>query len=189
MDHLQTPASNNWIKYGLIGFMVGACFVSITTAGLFASEVANPPPTPTLLPTPTLAAQVLLDQADEAMYVNGDSQFVLDTLGPNLAQFSNPEDQAKAMELMAMAEMALGHYQLSASYLERLCQLSPIPANYATLARVYDAGGDLEHALANYLIYLEMDDPARTEDIQIMVEDRVSQIQSILTRITPTPGP
>jgi hypothetical protein len=56
------------------------------------------------------------------------------------------------------------------------------------LARVYDSGGDLEHALANYLIYLESDDPNLTEDVRQMVQDRVDQIQAILTSFTPTPG-
>jgi len=134
------------------------------------------------------AVQALLDEAYEALYTNGNSQFVVDTLGPHLEEFSNPDDLSKALEYLAMAEIGLGHYQISAAYLERLCQISPTPENYGMLARVYDSGGDLEHALANYLIYLESVDPNLTEDVRQMVQDRVDQIQAILTSFTPTPG-
>jgi tetratricopeptide (TPR) repeat protein len=164
------------------------CLISLSTVGLFAVQIANPPPTPTLVPTATVVAQALLDQAYEALYTKGDSQFVIDTLGSHLEEFSNPEELSKALEYMAMAEVSLGHYQISAAYLERLCQLSPTPANYGLLARVYDSGGDLEHALANYLIYLDSDDPELTQEVRQMIQDRVDQIQAILTSFTPTPG-
>jgi hypothetical protein len=188
MDNTPPKTPRLWIQYGLIGFLVGVCLVAFTAAGLFAVQMANPPATPTLMPTSTAAAQVLLDQAYEALYTNGDSQFVVDTLGPHLEEFSDPDDLSKALEYMAMAEVGLGHYQISAVYLERLIEISPTPANYGMLARVYDSGGDLEHALANYLIYLESEDPNLTEDVRQMVQDRVDQIQAILTSYTPTPG-
>ena len=188
MNNTQHTAPKIWIQYGLMGFLVGICLVSFSAAGLFAFQIANPPPTPTLVPTATVAAQALLDQVYEAFYTNGDSQFVVDTLGPHLEEFSNPDELSKALEYMAMAEIGLGHYQLSAAYLERLIQISPTPENYAMLARVYDSGGDLEHALANYLIYLDSDDPNLTEDVRQIVQDRVNQIQAILTSFTPTPG-
>lgn len=183
MEDTKKPTSMIWIKYGLAGFLLGLCLVSLSAVGLFAVQVANPPP------TPTIAAQALFDQVEEALYSKGDNQFVLDTLGPHLEEFTNPDDQAKALEYMAMAEMGLGHYQLSAAYLERLCQIRPTPGNYMRLARVYDSSGDLKHALANYLIYLKSDDPEMTEDIRQIVQERVDQIQSILTSNTPTPVP
>lgn len=176
-----------WIRYGLAGFLLGVCLISLSAIGLVAVQIANPPPTPTLIPTPTVAAQALLDQAYQALYVEGNPQFVLDTLEPRLEEFTNPGYQSKALEYLAMAEMGLGHYQLSAAYLERLCQISPTPANYMMLARVYDSGGNLEGALTNYLIYLESDDPALTEDVRQMVQDRVDHIQDVLTSFTPTP--
>lgn len=188
MDNTQHTVSKIWIPYGLMGFLVGICLVAFSAAGLFAIQIANPPPTPTLMSTATVAAQTLLDQVSEALYTNGDSQFVIDTLGPHLEEFSNPDELSKALEYMAMAEIGLGHYQLSATYLERLIQISPTPENYGMLARVYDSGGDLEHALANYLIYLESDDPNLTDDVRQMVQERVNQIQAILTSFTPTPG-
>jgi len=187
MENSKKTTAMTWIKYGLTGFLLGLCVVSLSAIGLFAVQIANPPPTPTLISTPTIAAQALLDQVEEALYTEGDAQFVLDTLGPHLEEFSDPDDQARALEYMAYAELGLGHYQISAAYLERLCQISPTPANYALLARVYDSGGYLEHALANYLIYLESDDPTLTEDVRQMVQDRVDEIQSILTSFTPTP--
>jgi tetratricopeptide (TPR) repeat protein len=188
MKNTQHSVLKIWIQYGLVGFLLGVCLISFSAAGLFAFQIANPPPTPTLVPTATMAAQALLDQAYEALYTNGDSQLVIDTLGPHLEELSNPEDLSKALEYMAMAEISRGHYQISAAYLERLCQLSPTPANYGMLARVYDSGGDLEHALANYLIYLSSDDPDLTEDVRQMIQTRVDQIQAILTSFTPTPG-
>ena len=188
MDNTQHKTPGIWIQYGLIGFLVGVCLVVFAAAGLFAVQMAHPPAMPTLMPASTAAAQVLLDQAYEALYTNGDSQFVVDTLGPHLEEFSDPDDLSKALEYMAMAEVGLGHYQISAAYLERLIEISPTPANYGMLARIYDSGGDLEHALANYLIYLESDDPNLTEDVRQMIQDRVDQIQAILTSYTPTPG-
>jgi tetratricopeptide (TPR) repeat protein len=188
MNTTQNTSSKIWFQYGLVGFLVGICLVSFSAVGLFAVEIANPPPTPTLLPTATVPAQALLDQAYEALYTNGNPQFVVDTLGPHLEEFSNPDELSKALEYMAMAEIGLGHYQLSAAYLERLIQISPTPTNYGMLARIYDSGGDLEHALANYLIYLESDDPNLTDDVRQMVQERVNQIQAILTSFTPTPG-
>ena len=175
------------MRYGLAGFLIGVCLISLSAIGLVAVQIANPPPTLTLVPTPTVAAQALLDQAYQALYVDGNPQLTLDTLEPHLEEFTKPNDLSKALEYLAMAEMGLGHYQLSAAYLERLCQISPTPANYMMLARVYDSGGNLEGALTNYLIYLESDDPALTEEIRQMVQDRVNHIQDILTSSTPTP--
>ncbi len=189
MDNTQKSSSMIWIKYGLFGFLVGICIVVLSTAGLFAVQVANPPPTPTLLPTPTVAARALLDSAREALYTNQDSQFVIDNLKPHLDEFTDPKELSEALEYLSMAEMGLGHYQLSAAYLERLNQISPSAKNYATLGRMYDAAGDLEHALANYLLLLKSDDPTMTEDVRQMVQERVDQIQSILTGFTPTPAP
>lgn len=189
METTQHSTLKTRIQYGLAGFLLGVCLVSFSAAGLFAVQIANPPPTPTLVPTATMAAQALLDQVYDALYTKGDSQFVIDTLGSHLEEFSNPEELAKALEYMAMAEMGLGHYQISAAYLERLCEISPTPQNRMFLARVYDSGGDLEHALSNYLIYLKSDDPQLTDDVRQIVQDRVNQIQAILTSFTPTPAP
>ncbi|HEX2994290.1 MAG TPA: hypothetical protein VHP14_05680, partial [Anaerolineales bacterium] len=179
MEDSNKTSAKTWIKYGIVGFLLGVCVISLSSVGLFAIQVANPPP------TPTVAVDALLDQAEEAFYKDGGPQLVLDILGPHLEEFSDPEDQARALQYMAQAELGLGHYQLATVYLERLCKISPTPANYMMLARVYDGGGDLKHALANYLIYLKSDDPAMTEDIRQLVQDRVDQIQSILTTSTP----
>ena len=175
------------MRYGLVGFLIGICLVSFSAVALVTVQIANPPPTPTLVPTPTVAAQALLDQAYQGLYVEGNPQLVLDLLEPHLEEFTDVNDQSKALEYLAMAEMGLGHYQLSAAYLERLCQISPTPANYMMLARVYDSGGNLEGALTNYLIYLESDDPALTEDMRQMIQDRVDHLKDVLTSSTPTP--
>ena len=188
MEDLKRNAAKNWITYGLAGFLLGVCLVSLSAFGLVAYESANPPPTPTLLPTPTIAATALLDQAYQALYVDGNPQLVLDVLEPHLEEFTNPDDLSKALEYLGMAELGLGHSQLAAAYLERLCQVSPTPQNYMLLGRVYDGGGDLEHALANYLIYLESDDPLLTAEVREVVQNRVDQIQAILTSFTPTPA-
>jgi tetratricopeptide (TPR) repeat protein len=194
MENLKKNKTKIWITYGLMGFLVGVCLVSLSAVGLIAVEVANPPPTPTpqpsptLQPTPTLATQALLDQAYQAIYVDGNSQLVLDILEPHIDEFTDPDDLAKALEYLGAAELGLGQYQLATTYYEKLVQVSPTPRNYAILARVYDAGGDLEHALANYIIYLNSDDPELTDDIRKLVQDRIDQIQSILTNFTPTPS-
>jgi len=189
MQALKRITSKNWIIYGLAGFFLGVCLVSLIAFGLVAYETANPPPTPTLLPTPTIAATALLDQAYQALYSDGNPQLVLDILEPHLEEFISPEELSKALEYLGMAEVGLGHYQLATVYFERLSQVSPTPQNYILLGRVYDSGGNLERALANYLIYLESDDPEITDDIRKIVQDRVDEIQSILTSFTPTPTP
>jgi tetratricopeptide (TPR) repeat protein len=188
MDTTKPISSHLWIRYGLLGFVFGICIVSLLATGLVAAQIANPPPTPTNLPTATMAARAMLDTAYHALYTEHDSQLTIDTLSPHLEEFTDPDELSEALQYLSMAEMGLGHYQIAAAYLERLVQISPTPANYATLARVYDTAGDLEHALANYLIYLDSDDPALTDDIRQMVQDRVNQIQAILTSFTPTPG-
>ncbi len=189
MDTTQNTSSRSWIRYGLIGFAFGVCIVSFSAVSLVAVQIANPPPTPTLLPTPTTSARALLNAAYNALYNDGDMQLAIDTLSPHLEEFSDTAELSEALQYLYTAEMGLGHYQISAAYLERLVQISPTPANYATLARVYDTAGDLEHALTNYLIYLASDDPTLTDDIRQLVQDRVDQIQSVLTSSTPTPAP
>jgi tetratricopeptide (TPR) repeat protein len=188
MEDSKRNNTKNWITYGLVGFLLGACLISLSAFGLIAYESANPLPTPTPLPTATVAATALLDQAYQALYSDGNPQLVLDILEPHLEEFINPEELSKALEYLGMAEIGLGHYQLATVYLERLCQVSPTPQNYIMLGRVYDSGGDLEHALANYIIYLESDDPSLTADVREIVQDRVDQIQAILTSFTPTPA-
>lgn len=181
MDTTQKTPSKIWIQYGLLGFAFGVCLVSMAAVSLFAVQVANPPP------TPTIAASALLDAAQEA-YRNGNAQFVVDTLSPHLEEFTNPDELTEALKQLAMAEVTLGHYQISAAYLERLVQISPTFENYGLLARVYDSAGDLKHALSSYQILLKMDDPQFTPDLRQMIQQRVNQIQVILTGITPTPG-
>ena len=188
MEDPKRSSTKNWITYGLAGFVLGVCLVSLSVFGLVAYESANPPSTPTPMPTATVAATALLDQAYQALYSDGNPQLVLDILEPHLEEFINPDEFSKALEYLGMAEVGLGHYQLAAVYLERLCQVSPTPQNYITLGRVYDSGGDLKNALANYIIYLESDDPSLTADIRQIVQDRVDQIQVILTSFTPTPA-
>jgi tetratricopeptide (TPR) repeat protein len=189
MDNTPKISSTGWIKYAVAGFLLGILIVSLSAAGLFAVQIANPPPTATLLPTPTVAVRALLDAAREALYTNGDSQRAIDTLSPHLDEFTNPDELMEALQYLSMAEMGQGHYQMAAAYLERIVQIDPSPENYATLARLYDSAGDLEHALANYLIYLDSNDPNLTPDLRQMVRERVNQIQSILTSFTPTPKP
>lgn len=188
MDSIQPTSSTVWIKYGLAGFALGIVIVAISSLSWFAVQVATPPPTPTLVPTPTAAVRALLDAAHEALYSKGDSQLAIDTLSPHLEEFTNPDDLSEALQYLSMAEMGLGHYQLSAAYLERLVQVDPSAEGYATLARTYDAAGDLKHALANYILYLQSDDPSITDELRQLVQQRVDEIQAILTSFTPTPG-
>jgi tetratricopeptide (TPR) repeat protein len=109
-------------------------------------------------------------------------------LEPHLEEFKDPNELSKALEYLGMAELGLGHYQLSAVYYERLAQLSPTPQNYAMLARIYDTAGDLENALKYYILYLESDDPVLTDELRTMIQDRVNQLQTVLTNSTPTPA-
>ncbi len=187
MDDTKKTTPKIWITYGLAGFLLGICLVSLSAVSLVAYESANPPPTQTHIPTPTVAAQAILNQAHQALSEN--PQQVLDILEPHLEEFTDPDDLATALKYMGSAELSLGHYQLSTVYFERLIQISPTPENYMTLARIYDAGGDLEKAVEYYVIYLNSDDPALTDDLRILVQDRVDQIQSVLTSFTPTPLP
>lgn len=188
MDTAKDTSSNSWIRYGLIGFLFGLCIVVLSATGMVAQQIANPPSTPTPLPTPTASSRAILNAAYEALYTNRDPQLAIDTLSPHLEEFADPEELSEALQYLSTAELGLGHYQISAAYLDRLVQISPSPENYATLARTYDAAGDLKHALANYRLYLESDDPAMTDDIRQLVQDRINQIQAILTSFTPTPG-
>ncbi|WKZ47233.1 MAG: hypothetical protein QY306_15580 [Anaerolineales bacterium] len=181
--------SISWITYGLIGFLIGAILIALIATGLFALQISNPPPTPTLIPTPTQALQDILDQARQALDVDRDPQRALDILSPHLDEFSDSDELAKALDILARAEMAQGHYQFAAAYLERLVQIAPTADNYIFLARVYDSGGDLKNALEYYLLYLESDDPSITEDIRRLVQERVDQIQATLPSATPSPTP
>lgn len=187
MDTNPDSSSTTKIKYAVPVLLLVVLIVALSAAGLFAAQVANPPPTATLLPTPTVAARALLDAAREALYTNSDSQLVIDTLSPHFEGFTNPDEQREALQYLSIAEMGLGHYQMAAVYLERIVEIDPSPENYATLARLYDSAGDLERALANYLIYLDSKDPNLTPDLRQMVQNRVNQIQTILTSFTPTP--
>lgn len=188
MKEIKTSAARVWITYGVAGFALGVGLISLSAIGLVAHQAANPPPTQTPVPTPTIAAEAILDQAYQLLYVDGNAQQVLDLLGPHLEEFTDPDNLARALEYLGNAELFLGHYQLATTYFERLIQISPTPVNYAMIARVYDAGGDLEHALSYYLLYLESDDPSLSEDIRRVVEDRVNQIQETLTGFTSTPA-
>ncbi len=176
-----------WITYGLAGFLFGLCLASISAISLVVYGSANPPPTQTPLPTPTIAAQAILNQAYQALHEN--PQQVLDILEPHLEEFTNPDDLATALKYMGSAELSLGHYQLSTAYFERLIQISPTPENYMALARIYDAGGDLEKAAEYYMVYLNSDDPALTDDLRTMVQARVDEIQLTLTGPVSTPVP
>lgn len=186
MEDIKKSTAKIWITYGVVGFLLGACLVSVSAVGLVAYESANPPPTQTPNPTPTIAAQAMLDQAYQALYVNRDLQLVLDTLEPHLDEITNPDELVTALEYLGNAELGLGHYRFATVYFERMLQISPTPENYMMLARIYDAGGDLEKAAEYYIIYLNSDAPSLTDDIRIMLEERLDQIQLILTGSTPT---
>jgi hypothetical protein len=59
-----------------------------------------------------------------------------------------------------------------------------------TLGRIYDGAGNLEKAVEYYLIYLASDDPLLTEDLRVMVQERVEQLQQVISdpsAQTPTP--
>ncbi len=158
--------------------------MTFSAIGLVAYKTANPPPTPTSLPTPTIAAEAILNEANQILYEN--PQQVLEMLEPHLEEFTDTNDLARALWYMGTAEMQLGHNQLASVYFERLIQVSPTPENYMTLARIYDAAGNLEKAVEYYIIYLDFDAPMLTEDMRAMLEERVDQIQLILTGPTPT---
>lgn len=173
-----------WITYGLAGFLLGVCLISLLPVGLVAYQTANPPPTQTPIPTPTIATQALLTEAFQSLYEN--PQQVSDILEPHLEEFNDPGELVKALEYLGNAELNLGHYQLATVYFERMLELEPTPDNYMTLARIYDAGGDLEKATEYYLIYLNSDTPSLTEEVRTMIQERVDQIQMILTGTLPT---
>jgi len=187
MEDTKKSTTRIWITYGLAGFLLGACLVSLLAVGMVAYESANPLPTQTPIPTPTIATQALLDQAYQALYVDGNPQLALDILEPHLEEFANPDELGKALEYLGNAELSLGHYQLATVYYERMLLISPTPENYMILARVYDAGGDLEKAVEYYTIYLNSDSTSLTEEIRTIVQERIEQIQQILTEPPPTP--
>lgn len=187
MEDTKKSTTKIWITYGLAGFLLGACLVSLLAIGMIAYESANPPPTQTPIPTPTIATDAILDQAYQALYVDQNPQLALDILEPHLEEFANPDELVKALEYLGNAELGLGHYQLATVYFERMLQISPTPENYMMLARIYDAGGDLEKAVEYYTIYLNSDSTSLTEEIRTMVQERIDQIQLILTGPPPTP--
>ena len=138
MENTKKTTTKIWITYGLAGFLLGVCLVSLSTVGLVAYQTTNPPP------TSTPATQALLLEAFQSLYEN--PQHVLDVLEPHLEEFTDPNELVKALEYLGNAELNQGHYQLATVYFERMLELAPTPDNYMTLARIYDAGGDLEKA-------------------------------------------
>lgn len=187
MEDTKKASTKIWITYGIAGFALGVCLVSLSVVGLVSYETANPPSTQTPLPTPTIATESILNEADQILYES--PQQVLDMLEPHLEEFTDNDDLARALWNMGMAEMQLGHNQLATVYLERLIQISPTPENYMTLARIYDGAGDLEKAIEYYIIYLDSDDPLLTEDLRAMIEERVDQLQLIIKDPLPTAVP
>jgi tetratricopeptide (TPR) repeat protein len=141
-------------------------------------------PTPTrLLPTPTRFVQSIIDQAD-AFLDDGQPDKVKDVLLPHISEFTTSSDLALIYARLGQAEMDQGHYQLAAVYYEHLFAHQPGAENLYTLAACYDAGGNLESALAKYRILIRMDDP-QTGQYRDSAEERIKDLSEVLG--TPTP--
>jgi len=116
------------------------------------------PPTATLAPTATRAAQSLLDQAKRDL-AERRAQHLIDILKPQLDQFTTADEQALAYAYLARAESQLGHFQLAAAYLEKAYALQPTAEYLFELAQAYDMGGDLRQALKKYQALLQLTEP------------------------------
>jgi hypothetical protein len=88
MEDTKKSTTKIWMTYGLAGFLLGVCLVSLSAVGLVAYGTANPPPTQTPVPTPTVATQALLGEAFQAL--SEDPQKVLEILEPHLKNLPNP---------------------------------------------------------------------------------------------------
>ena len=126
--------------------------------------------------------QALLDQAKGDLE-EGRAQKVLDELKPQLGQFVEVDEKAKAYEYLGQAEGQLGHFQFAAAYFEKVYALQPTAEHLYTLATTYDVGGDLRHALKNYQD-LSVMNTVEAKLYRSFAEQRVAEILAVLT---PTP--
>jgi tetratricopeptide (TPR) repeat protein len=165
----------------------------VATAGTVStspSPTATPSPAPSStpypirhLPTPTRAIRVLIDQADEFID-NGQPEQVKVLLLPHLKDFQSKEDLASIYERLGQAELGQGHFQLAAVYYERLYFNQPSVQNLYTLAICYDAGGNLESALAKYQLLVKLED-TDVEEYREFAEERIKDLSKVLG--TPAP--
>lgn len=139
---------------GCLGIVSG---VAIILAG-WAVSPATPPtasprqPTRTSRPTrtPVPETPAVLMEAEEA-WLRGDPQEAIDLLTPVLDDLRLVTDRARAYELLGRAELQLGRSSLAGARFEQACGLEPTPERLYWSAQAYDAGGQLEWALARYL--------------------------------------
>ena len=205
----STPKNRADRRIALVaaGFAAGVCIV-LTAAGLhtvqrgrhMAATLAAPstatptvrPPAPTRTRAPTqtpipTALASLLQRAEKYLDV-GEPQGAIDLLSPLVDQSGDPEDLAHANELLAQAETMFGRYQRAAAYFQAAFDLAPTVTRLFLLATSYDAGGDLERALAAYLRVLNWSD-GTADEYRSYSEQRVEALIDVLGTPTPSATP
>jgi tetratricopeptide (TPR) repeat protein len=204
-DHPATA----WLS-GLVGVVLGMCLASVFVGGAFVMRArsfgpaSNFRPTVTLPPTPsrpTLTqppmratsataatpggdAEALFAEAEASL--DTDPQRTIDVLSPQLRQLSSMEEFIRAYTALGQAETNLGHFQLAAAHVEKLYGYQPTAANLFWLATLYDLGGDLEEALAQYQALAEWPG-LEADDYRALAQGRIQDLSEVLGRNTPTP--
>ncbi len=195
------------LMFGCLGFGIGACIVLLAVGALLINRAKRlPMPVaqqgsatriPTFVISTRSASTVVPDarttRATNALFAQAEKyllerkpQQVLDLILPQLDQFKNKDDLAEAYYYLGQAEALLGHYQLAAGYFEKLYEQRPTAENLMMLALAYDSGGDLNRALAKYILMTEQNSPDAAE-YKPTAEQRIKDIIRVIG--TPTPKP
>ncbi len=195
------------LMLGCLGFGIGTCIVLLAVGVLLSNRVNRLPmpvaqqgiatripavvistrSTNTVVPDTraTRATNALFDQAEKYLLERKPQQ-VLDWILPQMDQFKNKDDLAEAYYYLGQAEALLGHYQLAAGYFERLYEQRSTVENLMMLAEAYDLGGNLDRALAKYILVTEQNSSDAT-GYKPAAEQRIKYIIRVIG--TPTPKP
>jgi tetratricopeptide (TPR) repeat protein len=169
-----------------------------------ALPVVPPSPTvvlatsiPILVPRPTANAQLTPEATDASLelleiaeqeLIDGFAQEAIDLLEPEVDNFTHLDDQVRVYTCLGQSEAQLGHFQFAAVYFDKLYNLQPTVEHLYWLAMSYDLGGDLERALNEYQLLVQMTG-VDTGDYHTIAEKRISDLQDVLhhTPLAPTP--
>jgi tetratricopeptide (TPR) repeat protein len=136
-------------------------------------------------PTPTQVKQATpLEEAEEALN-SGQPEKVRDLLYPVIETWTSNDDRVRGYELLGEAELVQGHAQLATPHFEKLYFYAPTAENLFILASVYDAGGDICHALEKYQELAKWNPLPPEVDIEL-VNLRIEQISCALGTPAPT---
>jgi tetratricopeptide (TPR) repeat protein len=184
---------DSWLVYAAGGFVFAGCLVALVAIVFFLDDQkarltptplpspGEPTLTPTKeppVPTSTTLAQGLFEQA-EYYLANWEPEKVKPLLFPRLGELQNDEELAQAYKLLGDAEYQQGHSQIAAGFYESVYTYQPSVGNLIFLARLYDMGGDLVHALEKYELLLALEDPA-AETYRAEAEFRAENIKDVL---------